>query len=920
MLPRQPVLTIIGFLALCFATQAMATQPTTNVTAANSTIPNSNIASSTWITLAGPVLTETGNKGIAAGTLILNAPTGFEFNAAATVTVAVAKVSGNSGSDMTLTSNTATVTATSITINVATSDTGNTQDNLTWSGIQVMPTGCLFPAQNPGNITISGTSITIGGTNLNTTNAGALTETGSTALTFIQQPINTLINTTISPPITINACGNGTSLPNVTVALTTAGGATLGGTLTTATANATGLATFSNLSVNLGGTYTLTATSPGLTSIVSNSFVIYYPAPTTTSISPASVNIGASAFTLTVNGTNFFPSSSVVWFAGTALTTTYVSATQLTATVPSSLLTTAGSYNITVVNPATSGVGGGTSNAQVFTVSSVSGFNAFETSTASNAISGSIYTKLSGTAFGLDVVAIAGSSKATGFSGNVKVDLLANTGTPGSGYGADNCPASSSVIQTIASSAIASGRSTVNFSAVANAYRDVRVRISYPTTSPTISICSTDSFAIRPAAFTITSSNATNTGTSGLPAIKAGASFNLTATAVAGYDGTPSLDASQVVGTSAVGLGLSGSFGAANSATGVATGNSFTYSEVGNFGLNANAVYDTGFTSVDPSSDCTADFSNALAGGKYGCKIGSNTVAQITGSSGFGRFIPDHFDTAVIATATVPMPCPTGLTCPTLYNGFVYSGQLFTTQMYARNLAGATTLNYDSARGYSKAVTLSAYDAVGGATANPGGGALTLNTVPSTLFNLGVATTSTPIYTFPTTPVAPTDIYIRAVDTDSVTSLRVPANTSVEGGVKAVSGRVNIGNAYGSELLQLPMTATVQYYNAAGSWVASLTDSVTSLTLGLSNYQCKTGCAWTTTPTPASGAIIAGVLQFTLSKPTGGGTGSVDVSINTPGYLLTGSNGAAVNPSTTGRATFGVYKGNSNFIYLRENY
>ena len=102
------------------------------------------------------------------------------------------------------------------------------------------------------------------------------------------------------------------------------------------------------------------------------------PVPTITSISPASKNVSDGAFTLTVNGTNFMPGS-VVNFAGSSRTTTYVSATQLTAAIPASDMTAAGTFNITVFNPAP---GGGTSNAQTFTVTT-----AFPTATT-NAASG----------------------------------------------------------------------------------------------------------------------------------------------------------------------------------------------------------------------------------------------------------------------------------------------------------------------------------------------------------------------------------------------------------------------------------------------------------------------------------------------------------------------------------------------------
>jgi MSHA biogenesis protein MshQ len=336
-------------------------------------------------------------------------------------------------------------------------------------------------------------------------------------------------------------------------------------------------------------------------------------------------------------------------------------------------------------------------------------------------------------------------------------------------------------------------------------------------------------------------------------------------------------------------------------ANGVATVSNLSWGEVGLITLTAN-----------------------LTSGNY---LGSTLTA--TGTSGnVGRFYPEHFDTVVKydTVSKVFMLCPSGLTCPAsgdlVYgNGFVYSGQAFTTQVTAKNLGGGVTQNYQGV--FSRAVTLSAWNAAGAsgvANFNPGGGALSLNNVLATAFSLGVAATSTPIYTFPTMAVAPTDIFVRADEpsgADGVTSLR--GVSSVEGGVKVASGRAKIFNAYGSELLQLPMTATVQYYTASG-WANSSTDSVTSLTLGLSNYQCQTGCAWSTTLAPASAQISTGVLAFKLSKPSSGGTGSVDVSISAPSYLLAGNNGAAANPSITGRATFGVYRGSNNFIYQRENY
>lgn len=88
------------------------------------------------------------------------------------------------------------------------------------------------------------------------------------------------------------------------------------------------------------------------------------PVPVLSSISPSKTGAGGPAFTLVVTGSSFLSSSTVDW-NGTALTTTFVSATELKATVPASLIATPGTASVTVVNPAP---GGGTSNSLTFTI------------------------------------------------------------------------------------------------------------------------------------------------------------------------------------------------------------------------------------------------------------------------------------------------------------------------------------------------------------------------------------------------------------------------------------------------------------------------------------------------------------------------------------------------------------------------
>ncbi len=90
------------------------------------------------------------------------------------------------------------------------------------------------------------------------------------------------------------------------------------------------------------------------------------PAPAISSLSPTSATAGGAAFTLTVNGSGFV-SASVVRWNGSSRATTFVSSTQLTASIPASDIVTGGAATVTVFNPAP---GGGSSGGQSFPVNS----------------------------------------------------------------------------------------------------------------------------------------------------------------------------------------------------------------------------------------------------------------------------------------------------------------------------------------------------------------------------------------------------------------------------------------------------------------------------------------------------------------------------------------------------------------------
>jgi hypothetical protein len=105
-----------------------------------------------------------------------------------------------------------------------------------------------------------------------------------------------------------------------------------------------------------------TMTTPGPTTNL--------PAPSISMVSPTSFPAESPTFTLTVTGASFVPCSVVRW-DGVVKATTYVSATQLNATIPAADVFTAGpgnvsrTVNITVFTLAP---GGGNSGASTFTI------------------------------------------------------------------------------------------------------------------------------------------------------------------------------------------------------------------------------------------------------------------------------------------------------------------------------------------------------------------------------------------------------------------------------------------------------------------------------------------------------------------------------------------------------------------------
>ncbi|MCB1686221.1 MAG: LamG domain-containing protein, partial [Pseudomonadales bacterium] len=314
-----------------------------------------------------------------------------------------------------------------------------------------------------------------------------------------------------------------------------------------------------------------------------------------------------------------------------------------------------------------------------------------------DAINGRLPTRLVGSSFVFDVVALQDSDNdnvadaieprfAEVEDRVVSVELV-DTSAAGScqALPALSPPASQSVLFQAAD---AGRKSSAGFS-LARAYPSLGCRVTDNNETPAVVGCSTDRFSVRPAAFTLQTPALNNAGSSGAPAHEVEAAFELSVSSTPGYGGTPAIAADPLqahAGAVAVGT-LGGGFSAADIASGVATGNGFSYSEVGSFRFLPEAIRDSTFTAVDQSGDCIpGSVANVADGsGLIGCDF-ANPVA----SPWVGRFIPGRFEVVVPDHGALDNTC----------SGFSYAGTAigYATDpailISARAASGAITRNY----------------------------------------------------------------------------------------------------------------------------------------------------------------------------------------------------------------------------------
>ncbi len=305
-------------------------------------------------TVSGSTLTITG-----AGTVVVAANQAGNTNYAAATQVTQSIVVNQASQTITFTAPTSPVTYGVSPITLSASST---------SGLAVT----FSVVSGPGTVSgTNGSTLTITGVGTVVVAANQAGNTNYTAATAATQSIVVNVIGVAATPTFSPVAGTYTAAQTVTISDATAG-ATIYYT-TNGTTPTTSSSVYSG-AITVSSTETLqaiaTATGYSSSAVASAAYTLVNPAPAISGVSPAFTNAGGAAFTLTVNGSGFIASSTVYWGAS-ALITTYVNATQLTAQVPATDIATGGiSVAITVTTPSP---GGGASNSFQFEVDSAAG-------------------------------------------------------------------------------------------------------------------------------------------------------------------------------------------------------------------------------------------------------------------------------------------------------------------------------------------------------------------------------------------------------------------------------------------------------------------------------------------------------------------------------------------------------------------
>ena len=339
------------------------------------------------------------------------------------------------------------------------------------------------------------------------------------------------------------------------------------------------------------------------------------------------------------------------------------------------------------------------------------------------------------------------------------------------------------------------------------------------------------------------------------------------------------------------------------------------------------------------------------------------TVTSYLGSGGItgtptgnvGRFVPSTFSVA-LNTPVLGTACAAG--------GFSYVGQPISYTVApvitatAQAVGGATTQNYTGSlmRLANSSLTGRAY------TPTPSSPGLNLSGLPATTTDPAIAdlgggrvsltfSAGTGLTFTRGAAVAPFSaniaLAINVIDQDGAAApnpvtFGTGSGIAFSTGASQYFGRLLLQNAAGSELLDLPVSLTTQYYlGSAQGFVTNAQDSCTvAPALSFANYQqnlnsgetCvrdsgNPGASGQGCPTAAAASLqyrptaAAGSFNLVLAAPGAGNSGALTVTAAAPSwlqYLWSASSGSNSNPAAM--ATFGIFPGPASRVYEREVY
>ena len=270
--------------------------------------------------------------------------------------------------------------------------------------------------------------------------------------------------------------------------------------------------------------------------------------------------------------------------------------------------------------------------------------------------------------------------------------------------------------------------------------------------------------------------------------------------------------------------------------------------------------------------------------------LGAGSISGVSGN--IGRFIPDSFR------------FDSNTENPACSSIFTYGGQSFTVDVSisAINTNGDITQNYTGSFAKLDFSGLS-FEAMVNSTTN-GDGTLTVSST-TVSFSNGVSTFTLPCVYDWSAEHNPENIGVKvtATDSDGVTG------ESISNYVPFRYGRLRVENGYAPSADQnLTLNVYAEYYQN-GEYVVNTDDNCTTYTdsdISLSNYTGNLNSGETSIVSYT--VISSGQGSITLSAPGVGNEGTVDLIFTAPSYMRFAS----------GRATFGIYRGNDDIISWEE--